>query len=144
MPFTNRIIALIDESSPAIGIYLRFIKQRLNGNRELDIARRFIQPGNFAIDVGARKGIYSWVMSGLVGNKGKVAAFEPNPQNVRTLRRVFSGKSNIVIHDCALSDHTGEELLYVPMVVGELNDAFGHLEKRDEDGPDSVLYRTQV
>lgn len=126
---SNKLVGLIDKNWPIIGINLRFIKHRLIGNRELDVARKFVRSDSIAIDVGARKGIYTRVMSGLVGPGGRVLAIEPNPLNVVSLRKVFSTKHNVIIHEYALSDRVGEAMLHVPIVDRHPQDALGNLRE---------------
>lgn len=46
-----------------------------------------IQPGDLMIDVGAHFGMHTLLAACLVGEKGKVVAFDPTPATVRLLRR---------------------------------------------------------
>ena len=54
---------------------------------ETDWIKSNLRPGDFAIDVGANLGWYTVIMARLVGNKGLVAAFEPEPRNFELLTR---------------------------------------------------------
>jgi FkbM family methyltransferase len=49
-----------------------------------------------------------------VGSKGKVLAFEPNPQLLPLLRATASGLGNVELIEAALADKTGEATIYVP------------------------------
>lgn len=139
MRHLDRGYSLLDRKFPVLGIYLRFIKHRLTGNRELRVAKRFVVPNAVVIDVGARRGIYTWMMSELVGELGSVLAFEPNPHSATLLRKVFSGRRNVTVHECALSDTNGEGILHVPSIGGNGNDALGSLSARNFDGAREVL-----
>lgn len=49
-----------------------------------------IREGDCVYDVGAQAGFYTLLASRLIGHRGRVIAFEPNPRNVRYLRRHVS------------------------------------------------------
>jgi FkbM family methyltransferase len=123
----------VDSLFPTSAILLRFLKHRLEGNRELQIARRYIAQKSVAIDVGARRGVYTWVMAREVGPAGKVVAFEPNPGTVSSLRGVFSKRRNVTIEDCALSDVSGRGVLNVPLEKGFAQDSLGHVDGRESE-----------
>jgi FkbM family methyltransferase len=74
--------------------------------KELRFARRWLQPGMNAIDIGANLGIYSLPMAQLVGPRGRVIAFEPGsePRGLLERSRTLNGISNIEIVAAALSD----------------------------------------
>ena len=71
--------------------------------------RRLVAPGMTVCDIGANAGFYTLGLARLVGAGGRVLAFEPLPRNVRKIRRHLSLNhvTNVVLHDCALSDVTG-------------------------------------
>lgn len=66
--------------------------------------------GKIALDIGANVGFYSLLFSQMVGDKGKVLAFEPIPRNIEYLRRHIdlNGISNIIVHPEAVADAVGE------------------------------------
>jgi FkbM family methyltransferase len=49
--------------------------------------QRYIRPGEQVLDIGAAAGYYTLLAARLVGQQGQVVAFEPNPVNLRYLRR---------------------------------------------------------
>jgi len=55
--------------------------------REIDVYRKVLRPGDIALDIGANIGALTVPMSRLVGETGKVFAFEANPDNVALLRQ---------------------------------------------------------
>jgi FkbM family methyltransferase len=65
--------------------------------------------GATVLDIGANRGIYSYLLSRKVGSQGKVHAFEPQPEMVAEIRRMqkWFGLKNIVLHPVALSSATG-------------------------------------
>lgn len=62
----------------------------LLGTYERQQTRRFVEcvgPNACVLDVGAHAGYYTLLAARLVGARGVVVAFEPNPRNARYLRR---------------------------------------------------------
>jgi len=51
------------------------------------VITRLVKPGAIVLDVGANIGYYTVMMSKLVGNEGKIFAFEPTKHFLETLRR---------------------------------------------------------
>jgi FkbM family methyltransferase len=72
-----------------------------------------LQTGSVVVDAGANIGIYSQFLSRCVGPGGKVHSFEPSPDNFRRLRNAISGFSNVQANQLAVSDKTGESVLYI-------------------------------
>jgi|GEM_PF-1702736 len=53
----------------------------------IELLKKTIKPGMRCIDAGANTGYYSCLMGKLVGQSGKVYAFEPMPANFRMLQK---------------------------------------------------------
>ncbi len=84
----------------------------LNGTYEREqtaLFREHLRPGDTVLDVGAHVGYYTLLSSVLVGDRGAVWAFEPNPQNAGFLRRhvEINGRGNVRITQAAVSDTDG-------------------------------------
>jgi FkbM family methyltransferase len=82
--------------------------------REIDLLCSFVRPGDVALDVGANIGLYSLALSRAVGPEGRVIAVEPDPDNLKLLRRNLArnGCANVIVVDQALGDRTGVVNLY--------------------------------
>lgn len=69
--------------------------------------------GKVIFDIGAHIGFHSFYFARLVGPKGKVYAFEPNPKNVQRLNLIreknLDIKNIISVFDIAVSDVLGTE-----------------------------------
>jgi FkbM family methyltransferase len=79
---------------------------------------RHLRPGMTVVDVGANFGYYTVLFGALVGNAGRVWAFEPNPQAVGNLRRSvelngFRLRTTIVAAAAGAADG-GEVRLFAP------------------------------
>jgi FkbM family methyltransferase len=69
-----------------------------------------VKPAAVVYDVGANAGSYTILASVLVGNSGRVIAFEPVPANVEFLRQHvrINGLQNVTIVSAAVDERTGE------------------------------------
>jgi FkbM family methyltransferase len=70
---------------------------------------RVVKPGDTVVDAGANVGYYTVIASRLVGDKGKVYAFEPEPANFALLQKNvrLNGLTNVVLEQKALSNRKG-------------------------------------
>jgi FkbM family methyltransferase len=118
--------------SPADYLVGGFIAQwgfyERNVVREL---RALLKPGDVFLDIGANIGYFSLLAASLVGETGKVIAFEPNPENCALLwlSMLENGYTNIELHPYAADE---QEKLFMLEVEGSngrlipenLNDGF--------------------
>ena len=74
------------------------------------LIRRFMRPGDTFIDIGANYGIHTLLGAKLVGDAGKVFAFEPNPDSYdRTKAHLtINGIRNTTVYQMGLGDAPGE------------------------------------
>lgn len=74
-----------------------------------------IRAGQNVVDVGAHIGYFTIIMSLLVGDGGRVFAFEPEPRNVDLLRTnlALNGVRNVTVESRAVSDRVGRAGLHV-------------------------------
>src|SRR3989344_6832323 len=73
---------------------------------ETNLFQQLIKTGDCVLDIGAHIGYYTLLASGLVGKKGKVFSFEPDPNNLVLLRKnvMVNELSNVVIVNKAVSN----------------------------------------
>lgn len=76
--------------------------------------RKTVKEGNVVIDIGANIGYFTVLLANLVGPRGKVYAFEPDPRNFRLLQHTIerNGWTHVVAEQKAVSNEAGELLLY--------------------------------
>jgi FkbM family methyltransferase len=69
-----------------------------------------IGKGSVVFDIGANVGFYTLLASVLVGDRGKVVAFEPVPRNLRYLwsHLQINRITNVLVIEAAVSDNNGE------------------------------------
>jgi len=81
---------------------------------EQAVMRRCVRPGDVVLDIGANMGVHTVLLARLVGPRGRVVAFEPNPELLPLLERTLAALPNVTLHACALSDEHRESVLFVP------------------------------
>lgn len=90
----------------------------LNGSYEefeTEIVQKEIKRGDVVLDIGANIGYYTLIFARLVGEKGMVFAFEPDPTNFALLKKnvEMNGYKNVVLVSKAVSDKSGTVRLYL-------------------------------
>src|SRR5262249_6572047 len=101
------------------------------GSYEPEVRReikRWLHPGDCAVDIGANVGWHALLMATIVGPRGRVFAFEPNGT---TRGRLMAGITsnhlqNIVVDSRAVSDRAGTSSFEAPR-AGEFWDGTGRL-----------------
>lgn len=71
---------------------------------EISLMKTYIRPGDNVLDIGANIGFYAELLSGLVGEKGKVHCFEPDITNFKHLKNSCGSYSNIHLNNVAVAD----------------------------------------
>ena len=88
----------------------RHMRKRANGIYEpakTALVRQFVKPGMVFVDVGANKGWFSCLASGLVGSSGHVFAYEPIETNFRWLKKTAGFRENMTCRPLAIGDCDG-------------------------------------
>jgi FkbM family methyltransferase len=90
--------------------------------QERDVLKRFLsllEPDDVVYDIGASIGLYA-VTSAAIVTKGKICAFEPDPDICTHLQGNVSLNKfdNFQLMQCALSDMDGEATLYTDGAAG--------------------------
>lgn len=80
---------------------------------------RLVTQDSTVLDIGANIGYFSALCSYKVGSKGKIYAFEPNPQILPTLKVNTRSLENVRIMPWALSNKDGMQSLYGPQSYSE-------------------------
>jgi FkbM family methyltransferase len=82
---------------------------------ETEIVKKEVKKGDVVLDLGANIGYYTLIFAKLVGEEGKVFAFEPEPTNFSLLKKnvEINGYKNVVLIQKAASNITGETRLYL-------------------------------
>jgi len=82
---------------------------------EMRFVERFLKDGMTVLDIGAHHGLYTLLASRIVGENGKVIAFEPSPRERRRLERHLrlNRCRNVHVESVALDQSPGESDLFL-------------------------------
>jgi len=112
--------------------YLRLLRSPLlEKEPELRVVRYLVKPGDTVIDIGANVGVYTKILSELVGPEGRVYSIEPFPStfeilcyNVRKLRLDNVEPINVAVSDSETAvtmaipcDSSGAETHYRASII---------------------------
>jgi FkbM family methyltransferase len=67
---------------------------------------QFLKEGDVFFDLGAHVGFFTLLASHFVGDQGRVVAFEPNPDNIKYLKKhiEWNKRRNITVFEAAIGD----------------------------------------
>ena len=87
----------------------------------VEAMKRYLPPGGVFIDVGANIGYLSAIAAGLVGERGKVHAFEPVPAYCDRLRRLadLNPEHNITVNQQGAGDVNCTSMIYMTREPGQ-------------------------
>lgn len=104
--------------------------RKIRGNPELHLLKILSDPTTLAIDVGANAGDYAhW----LARHSRGCVAFEPNPELAQLVEQKY-GRTGVRVFAYALSDHSGQATLRVPVVNGRECSALATVEPANTVG----------
>jgi FkbM family methyltransferase len=77
---------------------------------ETNLFKKLLKPGMIVVDIGANIGYYTLIAAKIVGNKGKIYAFEPEPNNFKLLVKNIgmNGCKNVIPVQKAVLNKTGK------------------------------------
>lgn len=101
------------------GVAFRLLSLRTFEPKLTEVFKQMVTPGDVVVDIGANIGYFTLLASDLVGEQGKVYAFEPAPENFALLNKslVANGAVNVHAVQKALSSSGGSGRL----LLGEEN-----------------------
>lgn len=106
--FTERMLF---RKFPRIYYHLYHVYKAVSDKKERFFASQHIKPGMTVVDVGANIGVYTSFFASLVGERGKVHAFEPDPVN-SDMHEKFVRLGNAVLVRKAVDQTSRELILY--------------------------------
>jgi FkbM family methyltransferase len=99
---------------------------------------RFLKSGDTFLDIGAHVGTYTILASKLVGDNGKVYAFEPTPRTFDTLKKNSLVRENIHVYNNAILNEEKEIEFFD---YGPRFSAFNTFKKREDE---NISFRDHV
>ena len=92
---------------------LYFFYKNISDRQKIALFKKNIKQGMRVLDLGANIGFYTILFSKLVGETGKVFAFEPDAKNYKHLEENAKKLYNVVVEKKAVSDKTGKINFYI-------------------------------
>lgn len=119
-----------------LGTHGLFVNSKLMTD-EHKVMKRFVNAGDTVFDIGANAGLFTVWLSSLVGERGKVFAFEPNPAHRNSLENTISLLRNTMLLPVALSHREGTMDFFVPE-----DDTMGSLRNWTNNQSGNVVTKT--
>ena len=99
--------------------------------------KKVIKKGDVVLDLGANIGYWTCLLAELVGDKGHVYAFEPEPNNFQLLKKnvEINNYKNVTLEQKAVSNKTGKTKLFISNVKTDhrIYDWSGHQDSIEVD-----------
>lgn len=114
LPYGGWFLLYPDEMGA--NLFLWPVKKPAYEQGESRLLQRFLKRGMICMEIGANQGFYTILLAKLVGDEGKVCAFEPVPEEFRKLKmNLWLNKcaNRVVLENCALSSREGIYDLFV-------------------------------
>jgi len=82
---------------------------------QTQIVKKYVKEGDVVLDIGANIGYYTLLFAQLVGPKGRVFSFEPDPVNFDLLRKSveINDYQNVTLIQKAVTNKNGKLRLYI-------------------------------
>ena len=118
------------------GLYIRYLvaKANLKGEAELKLVPFLADPLRVSLDIGANKGVYSFVLR---RHSRRVVAFEPNPKIRAVLCRWADTQVEVLPY--ALADKNGRTELRIPRGSRGYSNQRGTLSRARMSGNDGIV-----
>ncbi len=113
---------------------------------ETKVIWKILKKGDIFLDIGAYRGWYALHAANIVGDKGKVIAFEPNPSVAEILQKNISINDfkNTSVEHIALSNTSGDQNFWVgeAEMLGSLKKE--HLSINKQKSPKKLSVKTET
>ena len=117
---------------------LYFFYKNISDRQKISLFKKIIKPGMRVMDLGANIGFYTILFSKLVGETGKVFAFEPDSKNYKHLEESVKKLYNTVIEKKAVSDKTGKINFYISKDLNVDHQSYDIGEDREYEEVDAI------
>jgi FkbM family methyltransferase len=120
LPFVKDLVDYRLTSFPRLYLFVERFRGWVNWDKRVYLS--FVQRGDIVLDIGANIGAHTVFFSHLVGNRGRVVAFEPLTPNVDALRETIRRRSrtpNIKVFQAAVGSPGKDDRQVLMKAPGE-------------------------
>ena len=112
---SKMLLNVHDESYAMRKTFEAYAFRNIHEKETTELFKQTVKEGNTVIDLGANIGYFTLLAAKLVGERGKVFAFEPEPKNYSYLVKniELNNYHNVVALKKAVSDKNGKTKLYI-------------------------------
>jgi FkbM family methyltransferase len=103
---------------------------------DIEVFQKHLGTGMTFVDLGANVGFYTFLARSIIGQKGRVFAFEPYQRNAELIRASIEENSfhnNVTLIEAAVSDKNGKAPLYLSPDVSSENSLLDLEFRYDDD-----------
>ena len=106
---------VLDENDTDVSSQIREYGWYDDEKIEIQIFEKYLKSGMTVLDLGANVGFYTMLSRSIVGENGRVFAFEPSQRNANLIRASIEENSftNVKVVEAAVSDKIGISTLYL-------------------------------
>ena len=106
---------VLDENDTDVSDQIRESGWYDDEKMEIQIFEKYLKSGMTVLDLGANVGFYTMLSRSIVGENGRVFAFEPSQRNANLIRASIEENSftNVKVVEAAVSDKIGISTLYL-------------------------------
>lgn len=106
--------------------WIEIIRKGIYERCQIKLFKKECKKGMTVLDLGAQYGYYSFIAAKLVGSRGKVFSFEPNPDCHSLLLKGIeaNGFTNVVPVCKAISNTNGSTSIYQPYITDDEDISF--------------------
>jgi FkbM family methyltransferase len=99
-------------------IFKELVTYGVYERQETELVKKLIKPGMAILDIGANIGYYTLIFAKLIGQRGVVYAFEPDPNNcnILALNLKQNNFSNVILIQKAISNKKEKVKLFIDEV----------------------------
>jgi len=112
---SKMFIDIKEESYSMRKTFEAYASNRIHEKATTELFKKVVKEGEVVVDLGANVGYFTLLAAKLVGPKGKVFSFEPEPKNYNYLEQniELNNYNNVQSFQKAVSDKNGKTKLYI-------------------------------
>jgi FkbM family methyltransferase len=107
---------VLDKHDPDVSRQIQEHGWYLDERFDIEVFQKHLKTGMTFVDLGANVGFYTFLARSIIGQKGRVFAFEPYPRNAELIRASIGENSfhnNVTLVQAAVSDKNGKASFYL-------------------------------